>query len=390
MASPLLSCFHNICRRYSDILTQIYGTNVMSFVFNLLVLLGLVSPLIAQNIFLPNVTGRYLVGTTTIEVADTSTARDIMLSFFYPATRRKDYPLAPVFPPLFAQNQDQLYGLPPGTSSLLISQAHSGAPLHKDDFPLLLFSTGYGTSRLVYTAAAEDLASEGYIIVTIDHPFDSYFIEYPGGRTAAFEPPQFGSITDAIPFVERRVSDVQFVLDQLCNASVTAQIPGLGQRQLDTAHVGIFGHSLGGATAAATMLVDSRFVAGADLDGAIVGSVATKGLDDPFLLMLATNHTIESDPTLGEFWQNARGYRRKLSINGTQHGSYSDLVFYVDILADLGITLPNTNSGTIKGTRMLDIETAYLNSFFDKFLRGGDGRLLDRPSSKYPEVQLGQ
>jgi hypothetical protein len=360
----------------------------MTAISRLLTVFGLFHFALTQSILLPNITGRYVVGTISVEFNDVPSKRDIMTSFFYPAKHRGQYPLAPVFPPLYAQFQDQLYGLPPNTSSLVISQAHNGAPINNHDFPLLFFSTGYGSPRLFYTAAAEDLASEGYFVITIDHPSDSPFIEYPDGRGVAFNPPQFGKIEDAIPFVERRVSDIRFILDQLSNSSVTQHIPGLGRRHLDTKHVGILGHSLGGAAAAATMLEDTRFIVGADLDGAIVGAVESKGLDKPFLLMLAKNHTRESDQTLADFWSNLRGYKRQLSINGTEHNSYSDILVLVNILAELGLPLPNINTGTIGGTRMLQIQTAYLTSFFDRFLKDGKGRLLEGPNLKYPEVQF--
>lgn len=366
---------------------------MMSPLLYFLGLCTLLATTLAQGILLPNVTGRYLVGTTEIEVLDTTTMRDIMLSFFYPATRRGSYPLAPVFPPLSAQAIEQLFGLPPHTAELLYSQAHASAPLHKGDFPILLFSTGYGSPRLLYTAAASDLASEGYIVVLIDHPQDSPIIEYPGGRLVLFAPPDFPSQDDAIPFVLRRVSDARFILDQLTtNASITAQIPGLANRKLRTARVGILGHSLGGATAGATMLADDRFIAGANLDGSMIGDVVAQGLARPFLLMLAEGHGLATDSSLSDFYAHLRGYKRALRVLGTQHQSFADTVVLVQMLAALGIVLPPgvAATGTIDGTRMLKLQTAYVTAFFDQFLRDGEGRLLERPSSMYPEVLFEQ
>lgn len=47
--------------------------------------------------------------------------------------------------------------------------------------PLLIFSPGFGQSRLLYSAMARSLASEGYIVVTVDHPYDATVVEFPDG-----------------------------------------------------------------------------------------------------------------------------------------------------------------------------------------------------------------
>ena len=49
----------------------------------------------------------------------------------------------------------------------------------------------------------------------------------------------------------------------------------------------MFGHSLGGATAAAAMLEDQRIKAGVNLDGTLFGPVVNAGLDRPFMLVAA-------------------------------------------------------------------------------------------------------
>ena len=74
------------------------------------------------------------------------------------------------------------------------------------------------------------------------------------------------------------------MLDHLAQLDTSGRFRG----RLDLHAVGMFGFSLGGATAAAAMLVDPRLRAGVDLDGSIYGPVARLGLARPFLLMLAS------------------------------------------------------------------------------------------------------
>lgn len=49
-------------------------------------------------------------------------------------------------------------------------------------YPLALFSPGSGVSLLAYTAIARALASRGYVVVTVDHPYDANIVEFPDGK----------------------------------------------------------------------------------------------------------------------------------------------------------------------------------------------------------------
>ena len=62
------------------------------------------------------------------------------------------------------------------------------------------------------------------------------------------------------------------------------------------------GHSLGGATSGATMLINSHFIAGLNFDGAMIGPVVTQGLEKPFLLFAAEAHNRTNDKTWATFW----------------------------------------------------------------------------------------
>lgn len=328
-----------------------------------------------------------------------------MVSFFYPTSSHglSNYHLAVDFPPKTAAYVDANVGVPAGLAESVFSQSHLNAPISDPSkFPILLFSPGEGVSRLLYTATVEDIASLGYIVVSIDHPNDTAFIEYPDGRVATNVPlVPISGLDQLIPDVNDRVSDLKFVLDSLSNQTFISQVPGVreswrrdgkeGGSCFNVHRVGAFGHSLGGATAAQTMLEDRRFVAGIDLDGSIVGSVSTIGLSKPFLLMSSTEHNITLDPTWQSFWENLRGYRRDLAVAGTLHISYSDYLPLADAAVALGIfteAAVEARVGTINGNRMLQIESAYIGSFFGKWFKSGSGVLLDGPSKLFPEVSF--
>ncbi|WP_431939996.1 hypothetical protein [Nocardia grenadensis] len=103
----------------------------------------------------------------------------------------------------------------------------------------------------------------------------------------------------------------------------------------------MFGHSGGGFTTAETMLADQRISAGADLDGSMAysqsardfGRAADEGLDRPFLLMSAGDHSLDTDAS----WQQFRGYRCgplcQVHLPDGEHFSYTD---YQILLPQLG------------------------------------------------------
>ncbi|CZT13090.1 uncharacterized protein RAG0_16677 [Rhynchosporium agropyri] len=369
---------------------------IMQRFTTLLVVLNVIVTLVSAQVELqlPKLPGNYPVGTIALELKTPSIPRDLMVSFFYPTDRScTSFPLAPDLPPQSLAYTIAQAGLPPGFPISITTQAHLKATIASTDFPVLIFSTGYGVSRLLYTAAAEDLASLGYIVVVVDHPLDASFIEYPDGRFIQVDAPNHEHVDAYIPYVDARVQDVRTVLDSLSNATFISQIPGLKSRgkvqKLQTSKVGILGHSLGGATAASAMLADKRFVAGVNMDGSIIGNVITIGLSKPFLIMETETHNRTFDQTWGEFWPHLRGFKREIAVSKTQHGSYSDYLVLIGGLIAAGVPVPpelKAEFGAISGTRMLEIQTAYVGEFFGKFLMGKRGKLLDGPSKLFPRV----
>ena len=153
----------------------------------------------------------------------------------------------------------------------------------------------------------------------------------------------------------------------------------------------MFGWSLGGATAAATMLDDPRVRAGVDLDGTVFGPVTTADLSRPLLLTSSQNHSRDNDPSWTSFWANLRGWRLDLRLVGSAHGSYSDAESLLPPLAGLlGLTPDQLAQqvGTIDPQRATAIERVCLSAFFDQQLRHRHSRLLDGPSPRYPELRF--
>jgi predicted dienelactone hydrolase len=103
----------------------------------------------------------------------------------------------------------------------------------EEAFPLLLMSHGYPGNRFLMSHLAENLASKGYVVASIDHTDSTY-------RTQA----AFGST------LVNRSLDQLFVLDQMAkiNADAASGMAGL----IDVDNTGLLGYSMGGYGAVIT------------------------------------------------------------------------------------------------------------------------------------------
>ena len=128
------------------------------------------------------------------------------------------------------------------------------SPQHRS-YPVVLMRAGLAALTTDYTALAEDLASHGYVVVGFDAPYRSFVAVFPDGRVIARAPQNDADLVSgseqehlANKLVQAWSTDMGFALDQLerLNASdPTGRFLG----RLDMQRVGVFGHSLGGATA---------------------------------------------------------------------------------------------------------------------------------------------
>lgn len=358
---------------------------------------------------LPSPTGHHRVGVVPLHLVDRArpdpwlpahTVRELMVSVWYPAAQRThDHPPAPWLPPAAWTRFTQDLGVTPDVVQVPSTHGAVGAPVarQREGRPVVLYSPGFAGTRDSGTVLVEELVSRGYIVVTIDHTYESSPVEFPGGRveiTAMPEPtPQVMEQAVAV-----RVADTRFVLDTLATLN-TGTNPDAEQRALPAglygalrlAVVGMFGHSLGGATAAAAMLEDPRIQAGVNLDGTLFGPVIEAGLDRPFMLVGSQDHSRDTDETWDKFWANQLGWRLNLQLTGSGHNSFTDYQALVPPLAgvlDLPPQAVHDLIGSVDADRSITNQRAYLTAFFNQHLRRCHNRLLQQPSPRFPEMQF--
>lgn len=98
-----------------------------------------------------------------------------------------------------------------------------------------------------------------------------------------------------------------------------ADFPG----KINYKQLAIWGHSFGGATAAAVLHSDKRVVGGLDLDGMLIDPILSTDITKPFILAGRKGHDAE-DPSWNQFWPHLKGKSMEIAIANTQHGAFKD------------------------------------------------------------------
>lgn len=357
---------------------------------------------------LPSPTGRHRVGTVSLHLVDASRRdpwvpshplRELMVQLWYPAARTAGLPRAPYISALAGQRLEAVTAqalntpVPAGILHALGTHSYQGATVAhppQSGWPVILFSPGDGMDRSSLTTVAEDLASHGFLVAGIDHTHDSGEVEFPGGRLEVG-----GTIPAASADQETlvRTADTRFVLDQITQLNTGADPDVDGQRlpafqsTLDLARVGMFGHSHGAETAAETTLQDPRITAAAELDGGVSDRVAATGLHAPFMVISGNSSAghPKTEENLTALWPHLTGWHRWLRLRDSGHLTFTDFETFAPALN----TPPATRQrlfGTLNPERAVTIERTYLRAFFAQHLDHRHQRLLDRPSTRYPEM----
>ncbi|WP_069160511.1 alpha/beta hydrolase family protein [Nocardia altamirensis] len=334
----------------------------------------------------PSAVGRdvlHLVDSGRTDPWTPGTPRELMVSMYYPAQRGggAHAPYATT-----AESRAMLVGLgldkevPAEVLAAVHTNSVEGAPPVDGSHPLVVLSPGFTAPRYTLTALSEELASRGYVVAVVDHAGESFGTEFPGGRMSTCVACQRTDEGEPLTtIVETRARDVAFLLDRL-----TGPQPSWPHAKLiDRTRIGMAGHSIGGAATAETMATDQRVRAGLNMDGTFFGDAPLSALGDrPFLLFGTDADTRPGghDPSWDRAWSELPGWKRWLTVVGTDHNSFIDTVMHLEQAA--------TQQDSLSGRRAVEITRAHVAAFFDQHLRGIHQPLLDHPDPAYPEVRF--
>ncbi len=345
---------------------------------------------------LPEPTGHYTVGRTVrnwvdlsrpeILTEDTRDFREVPVTIWYPSepgtgASTAYFPnLADVAAPLVASGEVErmsVFGL-----RFIRSHERFDAQLSRASiaYPIVLLSPGNATNVEFYTSIANELASNGYIVVGLNHPYDVAAVvlqdrdvaQFVKGPIALKENQEWVTIR-----IVERTADVLFVLDQLY--ALNQSNDPLFAERLDLTKVGVMGHSLGGITAMQACLHDLRLQACLNFDGLGRGGPFSASDDltapeQPFMLMTKEE---QLHPTVMSIFESARTEGYLVKIKGADHDSFTDSPLLLSAL------LPVSK----QAERILTSTRTYTLAFFDRTLRQNSASLLDQ-TFQSPQVEV--
>ncbi|HVT37642.1 MAG TPA: alpha/beta fold hydrolase [Gemmatimonadaceae bacterium] len=265
-------------------------------------------------------------------------------------------------------------------------------PIHAG-WPVVIFSHGFGVSSAHYAALGQELASRGYVILSVDHPYGGFALAPDGsllvpGRDSLRLRRRVDSLDDSVDstlawLVKRWAHEGVLAVRRAAAFAVDAR-PGWRLR-LNTTRVAMIGHSLGGAAALQACRDEPMIRACIDMDGQPVGDVERFGVGKPFLTLLsqpARRTTSPKDSAEARQRQEfaAMGRARDsmwtaimarhpdvpsfvIAIEGTGHMTFSDAPFELPAqLVGVGATL--------RPAEAYSLVIGYVVAFLDHVLRG--------------------
>jgi hypothetical protein len=138
--------------------------------------------------------------------------------------------------------------------------------------------------------------------------------------------------------------------------------------------------------------VRARIKVGVSLDGTLwTPQAVAAGPGRPLLLFGRQDLDSYEASSWAGFWKSHRRPGLQLNLIGSAHDTFTDFAPLVPQVAPILGKPPSwviEGIGTIDGLRAVAVERAYIDVYFDRYLRHHDRHLLSGPSLCYPEIRF--
>jgi dienelactone hydrolase len=261
-------------------------------------------------------------------------------------------------------------------------------------FPVILFSHGWNGFSTQNSSQAIELASRGYVVISIQHTYGAVTTVFSDGTIAPNNPNTLPIDADdpdyeivARKLVNQWAGDMSFVLDQF--QGLNGETNSIFFHKLDLERVGVYGHSTGGGAAIQFCGTDTRCKAVLAMDPfmrPVSAEVIENGVSQPsfflFSQLWAEDPNSKNNILFNQFHANATGTQGVIEITGTKHFDFSDVPLLSPIAPQLGLR------GLLNGQRVIMIVNSYLLDFFEMTMRKKPSQLFGGAFSDFSEVKV--
>ncbi len=252
-------------------------------------------------------------------------------------------------------------------------------------FPLILFNHGYNSYREGNSFLCIDLASHGYVVISVTHSMESMCTELDDGTVLFYDKsltrkmyrPMLGGLLAMYRLVKAKGSNEElahrfdvaqrkycrFMMERLPEwmKDTAAALKYAKQHLSDLIDfdkgIGVSGHSFGGNTAYALCARNREFVCGVNIDGGLFGDYTNDVQTKPFLqISCEDNENVvtraylrHTKPVYKAFFQNMK------------HMGFADAKYLIPIRSVVGKLDPDVLHESLCSCHL---------AFFDAYLKG--------------------
>ncbi len=272
------------------------------------------------------------------------------------------------------------------------SSSFPGAQPLDGRLPVVLYSHGWAGFRTLALNQLESIASHGYLVLAADHAHGAIASRFPDTGEVVYlderalpdeqttDPDDYQDATEEL--VETFADDLILILDQL-ELGEEGELAAIADTA-DLERIGLFGHSTGGGAAARVCLVDERCDAVAGLDAwvePIPDRFVARELQIPSMFIRSDEwRELPNDRRLRGMSERSPAISYWIGLEGAGHYDFVLTPALSPYAETLGL------KGPIPLERVVPILDDYLNGFFDRYLIGVGGAVLDEVPP--PEVEV--
>ncbi|MFJ8248215.1 alpha/beta hydrolase family protein [Peribacillus asahii] len=261
-------------------------------------------------------------------------------------------------------------------------------------YPLLVFSHGAFGIKASNASTYTELASHGYVVVSIDHPYHSFYTKSDNGTIASINREYSLEVSNSNKegiytkeeyygliqkWMKLRTDDMNFVIDTILKKAKSDN--NAIYQHIDTEKIGVFGHSMGGAASVWLDRERNDIDAVVNIDAPFFSELVYKkemndfvARDEDFTTPLLNVYSddvwrqLENNTTYVANKPDNKHFKDAYTVHfqGSKHLSLTDLPLFSPILANI----LQGGKADINQYDCIETENELILEFFDSELKG--------------------